>query len=70
MTDLLVGQACHSLLANLREERRQELLTRTPLRRIGKVEEVAAAVRFLVDDDAGFVTGAVLAVTGGLGLGQ
>jgi len=69
LTDLLVGQACHSLLANLREERRQELLTRTPLRRIGKVEEVAA-VRFLVDDDAGFVTGAVLAVTGGLGLGQ
>ncbi|MBV9161412.1 MAG: SDR family oxidoreductase [Pseudonocardiales bacterium] len=67
---MLVGQACHSLLANLREERRQELLTRTPLRRIGKVEEVAAAVRFLVDDDAGFVTGAVLAVTGGLGLGQ
>jgi 3-oxoacyl-[acyl-carrier protein] reductase len=43
-----------------------DLLQAVPARRAGKPEEVAAAVRFLVSEDAGYITGAVLSVDGGL----
>jgi 3-oxoacyl-[acyl-carrier protein] reductase len=43
-----------------------ELLAAVPARRAGRPEEVAACVRFLASEDAGYVTGAVLTVDGGL----
>jgi 3-oxoacyl-[acyl-carrier protein] reductase len=43
-----------------------DLLKAVPARRAGKPEEVAACVRFLVSEEAGYVTGAVLSVDGGL----
>ena len=52
----------------LPDKRRAEFLSRTPLRRPGKPEEIGVAVRFLTGPDADFITGAVLPVSGGLGL--
>lgn len=45
--------------------RGKEFLARTPMKRFGKVEELAGAAVFLASDAAGFVTGEVLCVDGG-----
>ena len=46
-------------------EVRKSVTARHPIGRLGKPEEVAAAVAFLASDDASFITGAILAVDGG-----
>jgi NAD(P)-dependent dehydrogenase (short-subunit alcohol dehydrogenase family) len=45
---------------------REIVARRTPLRRLGDADEVAQAIAFLVSEDAGFVSGANLPVTGGI----
>ena len=50
----------------LPEERRAELMRQIPLARVGKPEDVAAAVAYLAGPGAAYVTGQVLRVTGGL----
>ena len=50
----------------LSEELKQRMIAETPLRRMGSPEDIAAAVKFLVSEEAGFITGHVLDVNGGI----
>lgn len=54
------------LLADLPEEQRKEYMKDVPMKRFGKVEEVAAAVLFLASKEASYITGASLEISGGL----
>lgn len=50
----------------LSEELKQKVIANIPLKRIGRPDDVAAAVRFLASEEAGYITGHVLSVNGGL----
>ncbi|MGO4881876.1 MAG: 3-oxoacyl-[acyl-carrier-protein] reductase [Bryobacteraceae bacterium] len=54
------------MTAVLTDELKEKLLAQVPLRRLGRPEEIAAAVRFLASDEAGYITGHVLNVNGGM----
>jgi 3-oxoacyl-[acyl-carrier protein] reductase len=56
------------MTAALPEAARKALIDSIPLGRIGSPETVADAVAFLAGDTASFITGAVIAVDGGLGI--
>lgn len=52
------------------DERKKTILAQVPAGRYGGTDEVAAAVTFLASDAAGYISGAVLPVDGGLGMGH
>ncbi len=54
------------LLESLNERTKKGYLSAIPLKRFGKPHEVATAVRFLASDDASYITGETICVTGGL----
>jgi 3-oxoacyl-[acyl-carrier protein] reductase len=62
------GYIATDLTDVLPDASREALLSSTPLGRLGEPEDIARCVRFLVSDASSFVTGAVLAVDGGLGM--
>lgn len=43
----------------------EDNIERTPVRRVGRPEDIAAACAFLISDDAGYITGQILGVNGG-----
>jgi 3-oxoacyl-[acyl-carrier protein] reductase len=54
------------MTAVLSQELRDNIIGHIPLKRMGRAEDVAAAVRFLASEEAGYITGAVLNVNGGM----
>ncbi|MFJ4092538.1 3-oxoacyl-[acyl-carrier-protein] reductase [Kitasatospora sp. NPDC089913] len=58
------------MTAVLTDERRAEIVAGVPLGRYAAPAEVASTVRFLGSDEAAYITGAVIPVDGGLGMGH
>jgi 3-oxoacyl-[acyl-carrier protein] reductase len=64
------GYVDTDMTADLTDKRREEILAAVPVGRTAEPEEIAKAVAFLASDDAAYITGAVLPVDGGVGMGH
>jgi acetoacetyl-CoA reductase len=53
------------MVAAVPEDVLGKIVAKIPVRRLGKAEEIARGVAFLVDDNAGFITGSTLSINGG-----
>jgi acetoacetyl-CoA reductase len=53
------------MVAAVPEDVLQKIIAKIPVGRLGKADEIARAVAFLVDENAGFVTGSTLSINGG-----
>ena len=51
-------------------EAEQRFLAQVPMKRFGKPDEIAAAVAFLLSEEAGFITGQTLFADGGASIGK
>jgi acetoacetyl-CoA reductase len=60
------GYTDTEMVAAVPKEVLDKVIATVPVGRLGHAREVARAVRFLVDDDAGYITGSVISVNGGL----
>jgi NAD(P)-dependent dehydrogenase (short-subunit alcohol dehydrogenase family) len=63
------GPIATDMLDAMPDDRRHQLAGQVPVGRVGTPDEVAAAVSFLASDEAAYITGAVLPVDGGIGMG-
>ena len=63
------GLIATDMTAAITDAQRDELSSNVPLGRLGSTEEVAAGVSYLASPSAAYVTGSVLAIDGGLGMG-
>lgn len=64
------GPVATDMTAALSEERLKELSSAVPLSRVATADEIAGVVCFLAGPDAAYITGAVIPVDGGLGMGH
>jgi len=64
------GPVATDMLAALSEERREALTAAVPLGRLASPDEIAGTIAFLASSDAAFITGAIIPVDGGLGMGH
>jgi 3-oxoacyl-[acyl-carrier protein] reductase len=64
------GPVATDMTAALGEDRMKELTDAVPLSRVASADEIAGVVAFLAGPDAGYITGAVIPVDGGLGMGH
>jgi 3-oxoacyl-[acyl-carrier protein] reductase len=64
------GYVCTDMTDSLPEEQQAGYRAAIPLQRFAEPEEVASVVRWLASPEAGYVTGAVIPVDGGLGMGH
>ena len=60
------GYIATDMTKDLPEEVKQKIMATIPMARMGKPEDVANAVKFLASEDAGYITGQVVAVNGGM----
>ena len=60
------GYIATDMTKALPDEVKQKILASVPLGRMGTPEDIAAAAKFLASDEAGYITGHVLAVNGGM----
>ncbi len=60
------GYIATDMTKDLPEEVKQKIMSSVPLGRIGRAEDIAAAVKFLASEDAAYITGHVLSVNGGM----
>lgn len=54
------------MVAAIPQEAYDRIVAKVPVGRLGQASEIARAVQFLVDDDAGYITGSVISVNGGM----
>ena len=64
------GPVATDMLAALSEDRREALTSAVPLGRLASPDEIAGTIAFLASADAAFITGAIIPVDGGLGMGH
>ena len=62
------GPVKTDMIDELTEQQRENILAAVPLGRFAEPEEVAAMAAFLASDQAGFITGAIIPVDGGIGM--
>ena len=58
------------MTSELDADRKNQILTSVPLARFATASEIAEVIRFIASDAAGYITGAVIPVDGGLGMGH
>ena len=64
------GPVATDMLASLSEEQRTAITNQVPLGRVAQPEEIAEMIRFLASESGAYITGAVIPVDGGLGMGH